>query len=64
MNYHNRVNIENFKPLLADYLLNKSGVQNLKRPFRCLNPNHSDEHPSMSYTEKYHICKCFSCGVC
>lgn len=62
MNYHNRIDIDKFKPLLADYLVNKCGIQNIRRPFRCLNPNHSDEHPSMSYTEKYHICKCFSCG--
>ena len=59
-----RVNIDNFKPLLADYLINKKGISNIRRPFNCLNPNHDDRHPSMSYTDKYNICKCFSCGAC
>ena len=59
MYIQNRVNIDNFKPLLADYLINKSGVSNINRPFKCLNPNHEDRHPSMSFTEKYNICKCF-----
>ena len=63
MYIQNRVNIDNFKPLLADYLINKSGVSNINRPFKCLNPNHEDRHPSMSFTEKYNICKCFSCGA-
>lgn len=62
MYLQDRTNIENFKPLLADYLISKKGV-NINKPFRCLNPGHDDKHPSMSYTGKYNICKCFSCGV-
>lgn len=63
MKSQGRVNIDNLKPLLADYLINKKGINNLKEHFTCLNPNHIDHHPSMSYTPKYNICKCFSCGA-
>lgn len=52
-----------FKEQLGDYLKLKHNI-NINKPFRCLNPNHEDLHPSMSYSEKYRICKCFSCGVC
>lgn len=58
-----RTNIDNFKPLLADYLVNKKGISDLKGFFTCLNPTHEDQHPSMSFTSKYNICKCFSCGA-
>ncbi len=58
-----RTNIDNYKPLLADYLKSKKGIHNIYKPFRCLNPEHKDVHPSMSYTDKYNICKCFSCGA-
>ena len=57
-----RTSIDNFKFMLGDYLINKHGV-NINKPFTCLNPNHEDNHPSMSYTSKYNICKCFSCGA-
>lgn len=63
MPFIDRKSIDDFKPLLADYLSNKHGINNLNNPFTCLNPNHEDRHPSMSYTEKYQICKCFSCGA-
>lgn len=55
--------IDNFKPLLADYLMSYHNIKNLKDKFTCLNPNHEDKHPSMNYTSKHNICKCFSCGV-
>lgn len=58
-----RSNIENYKSMLSDYLVNYHNIYNLKKPFNCLNPNHEDKHPSMMFTDKYNICKCFSCGV-
>lgn len=58
-----RKEINNLKILLSDYLVTKHNVKNLRKPFNCLNPNHEDRHPSMSYSSKYNICKCFSCGV-
>lgn len=59
---NNREEIEKLKPMLANYLIEKHNI-NINKPFRCLNPEHEDKHPSMSYTNKYNICKCFSCGV-
>ncbi len=52
-----------YKSYLADYLSKYHNIGNLKKSFRCLNPEHIDNHPSMSYTDKYDICKCFACGV-
>ncbi len=63
MYLQDRTNIDNFKPLLADYLINKKGINNLKGLFTCLNPNHEDRNPSMGFTSKYNICKCFACGA-
>jgi DNA primase (bacterial type) len=34
-----------------------------KRPFRCLNPDHPDRHPSMAFDPKRNRAHCFSCGV-
>lgn len=34
---------------------------NTKRHFRCLNPNHEDKNPSMSYDPNRQRAKCFSC---
>lgn len=62
MSYVDRESIDNFKSLLADYLMNKHGL-NINKPFTCINPEHEDRHPSMSYSYKYNICKCFSCGA-
>jgi len=61
MPFIDRTSIDNFKPMLADYLVNKHSL-NINRPFTCLNPSHEDNHPSMSYSPKYNICKCFACG--
>ena len=49
------------KGYLGDYLHGK-GI-NTRKPFTCLNPEHPDKHPSMSYDSKRQRCKCFSCGV-
>lgn len=34
-----------------------------RKPFRCLNPDHEDRHPSMHYDPRRHKCHCFSCGA-
>lgn len=62
MPYIDRGSIKNFKMLLGDYLTSKHG-KNINKPFTCLNPEHEDRHPSMSYSSKYNICKCFVCGA-
>lgn len=49
------------KGYLEDYLKGK-GI-NTRKPFRCLNPDHPDKHPSMSYDRERQRCKCFSCGA-
>lgn len=46
---------------LADYLQGK-GI-NINKPFRCLNPEHEDRHPSMSYDSKRRKVHCFACGA-
>lgn len=63
MYLQDRTNIDNFKPLLADYLVNKKGINNINGLFTCLNPEHEDRHPSMSYYKKANKCICFSCGA-
>lgn len=49
------------KGYLGDYL-NSKGI-NTRKPFNCLNPEHPDRHPSMSYDSRRQRCKCFSCGA-
>lgn len=55
--------ISEYKTYLWDYLQKYHNVTSPKRFFHCLNPNHIDNKPSMMFTDKYNICKCFSCGV-
>lgn len=55
--------ISEYKTYLWDYLQKYHNVTSPKRFFHCLNPNHIDNNPSMMFTDKYNICKCFSCGV-
>ena len=55
--------ISEYKTYLWDYLQKYHNVTGPKRFFHCLNPNHIDNNPSMMFTDKYNICKCFSCGV-
>ena len=54
--------ITQLKDMLPDYL-NMIGI-NTNKPFNCLNPNHADHNPSMSFDRKdgQHI-KCFSCDA-
>ena len=49
------------KGYLGEYLRSK-GID-IRKPFHCLNPDHPDKHPSMSYDSRGQRCKCFSCGV-
>ena len=46
---------------LEDYLRGK-GI-NTRTPFNCLNPDHPDKHPSMSFDRRKNNCHCFSCGA-
>lgn len=48
--------------MLADYLSENYNINNPRKLFRCLNPEHSDEHPSMSITKDGKYCHCFACG--
>jgi replicative DNA helicase len=47
---------------LLEYLKEFHGVTNPREAFKCLNPDHPDKHPSMSYDPKRCIAHCFSCG--
>lgn len=47
------------KTYLLDYLQGKG--LNISKKFNCLNPNHTDKTPSMSFKDDY--VKCFSCGA-
>lgn len=46
---------------LEGYLKGK-GI-NTRKPFLCLNPDHGDRNPSMSYDARRKKCHCFSCGA-
>lgn len=48
------------KPFLETYLIQK-GI-NTKKTFNCFNPDHPDKNPSMAFSKKLNICKCFACG--
>lgn len=50
------------RTMLGRYLTEKRGID-IRKPFKCLNPAHDDQHPSMSYWDKKNIVHCFSCGV-
>ena len=52
---------ESLRPRLEDYLRSR-GINPEKR-FRCLNPDHFDRHPSMSYDPKRYKAHCFACGA-
>lgn len=51
--------IQELKPRLEEYLQEK-GIR--KKQFKCLNPNHNDKHPSMSFYKQADIVHCFACG--
>lgn len=52
---------ERIKENTEDYL-HKMGI-NTKRNFKCLNPAHNDDDPSMSYDKANHQAHCFGCGA-
>lgn len=52
---------EEIRGRLEDYLRGQ-GI-NTRKPFRCLNPDHADQKPSMSYDRKRQKCHCFACGA-
>lgn len=54
--------MDNFKELLPEYLTRHKGI-NIAKEFRCLNPMHPDNRPSMRYDRERNKCHCFSCGV-
>lgn len=58
MNDHEK---QQLKARLAEYLTRK-GIDHSK-PFRCLNPQHDDRNPSMSFDAARNIVKCFSCDA-
>lgn len=53
---------QELKELLPVYLEKKLGI-NISKPFKCLNPEHNDRTPSMSYDPKRNKVHCFSCNV-
>lgn len=46
---------------LADYL--ESRGCSTRKPFLCLNPDHNDRNPSMSYDRRRNKVHCFACGA-
>lgn len=52
---------EQLKNCLVDYLERK-GI-NINKPFKCLNPAHADNKPSMNYDKQRNKVHCFSCGA-
>lgn len=56
---------EKLKPFLKDYLMEYYGLNEstISKPFRCLNPDHTDVHPSMVFQSKKNVVHCFSCGM-
>ena len=49
------------KGYLEDYLRSK-GLPT-RKPFRCLNPEHPDRNPSMSFDSRRNKVHCFACGA-
>ena len=55
---------EELRKHLSEYLRTfHPEVRDIRRPFHCLNPEHKDENPSMSFDEKHQRVHCFSCGA-
>jgi len=52
---------ESLRPYLRDHL-HMQGINPAKR-FRCLNPNHPDQNPSMGFDTKRNKVHCFACGA-
>jgi len=52
---------ETAKGMIEEYLRGQ-GIDT-RRPFSCLNPEHTDNNPSMSLDRKHNRVKCFSCDA-
>ena len=52
---------QTIKGNLEDYLQSR-GI-NTAKPFKCLNPAHQDNNPSMSFDRERNKAHCFSCGA-
>ena len=57
-----KYNTSKMRDLLYDYLRDHHPEIDLTTSFRCLSPEHEDKHPSMTFSPKYNICKCWACG--
>jgi DNA primase len=57
-----RIDTQELNKHLLEYLKEFHGLTNAREAFKCLNPDHPDKHPSMSYDPKRCIAHCFSCG--
>jgi len=53
--------LEEIKGRLGDYLISQ-GVE-IRSNFKCLNPEHTDNNPSMGYDSQRKKAHCFSCGA-
>ena len=51
--------IDMVKPYIENYLIGK-GID-INRNFRCLDPEHEDKNPSMSYDKNNYVVHCFGC---
>ena len=56
-----KASIDDLKALLPDYLTGK-GID-LKKNFTCLNPNHADKNPSMTYYADSQTVYCHGCNA-
>lgn len=57
--------IQELKQLLPEYMAQKRILIGGRRSrmIRCINPEHEDRNPSMSYNRKSQTLHCFACGV-
>ena len=58
---NSKASIDDLKALLPDYLTGK-GID-LKKNFTCLNPNHADKTPSMTYYADSQTVYCHGCNA-
>lgn len=64
MSYFNNDDCKNeLKTRLEEYLRNRISNFNPSKNFNCLNPQHTDNHPSMKFYANNNTCHCFSCGA-
>lgn len=61
MNYN--INAQDYKQYICNYLNDYHGIKDFKKNFHCLNPDHTDNDPSMSFYSKNNTCRCFGCGA-